>query len=197
MKRRWSFVVASFAVALGLTGLTFAQQRGGGGGFAGGFGGIGGGAAQPINLLYNASVKKELDVTDDELEKLPAAIHKALAEVLTEKQAKRLRQIELQQRGVSAFTDKMVSTELKLTDDQTMALKTIATDSAKEMRGGGFGAGGREKIEAARKEAMEKAQDVLSADQKKMWVVMTGDPFKLEMPAAGGGGFNKKKKAAE
>jgi hypothetical protein len=195
MNRCWGFVVAAFAIALTLTGLTFAQQRGGGG-FGGGFGGIGGPAA-PINLLYNASVKKELDVTDEELEKLPAAIHKALAEVLTEKQAKRLRQIELQQRGVAALTDKTVSAELKLTDDQTAALKTIAADSAKEMRGGGFGAGAREKIETARKEAMEKAQDVLSADQKKMWAVMTGDPFKLELPAAGGGGFGKKKKAAE
>ncbi|HEX3315902.1 MAG TPA: hypothetical protein VHR72_13465 [Gemmataceae bacterium] len=197
MKRRWSFVVAAFAIALGLTGLTFAQQRGGGG-FGGGFGG---GAAQPINLLNNASVKKELDVTDEQIEKLPAAIQKALSEVLNEKQAKRLRQIELQQRGVAAFTDKMVSTELKLSDDQTSALKTIATDSAKAMRGGGgFGAGGREKIEAARKEAMEKAEDVLSADQKKMWVVMTGEPFKIEMPAFGNGNFGKgkrNKKAAE
>ncbi len=190
-------MVAVPAIALYMTGLAFAQQRGGGG-----FGGLGGGgAAQPIILLNNASVKKELDVTDAEMEKLPDAVRKALAEVLSDKQMKRLRQIELQQRGVAAFTEKTVSTELKLTDDQSMALKTIVTDSAKEMRGG-FGAGGgggREKIEAARKEAMDKAQDVLSSDQKKMWVVMIGEPFKMETPRAiGGGGFGKKaKKAAE
>ena len=131
----------------------------------------------------------------------PAAIRKALAEVPQRKASQAAPADRDQQRGVNAFTDKSVGVELKLTDDQQSALKTIATDAAKEMRGG-FGAGGgggREKIEAARKEAMDKAQDVLSSDQKKLWVVMVGEPFKMEnaFGAGGGGGKKKNKKAAE
>jgi hypothetical protein len=200
MKRRWIFVTAAFAVALGLVGLAEAQRAGGG--FGGGAG-AGGGVALPITLLTNASVKKEIEVTDEEMEKLPAAIQKALAEVLTPKQFKRLRQIELQQRGLQAFTDKTVVTELKLTNDQETAIKTVVADSAKDMKeafGGGKGTDFKERAEKVanmRKASMEKAEDVLSAEQKKTWTVMIGDPFKLETPAFGGGNFGKKKKAAE
>ena len=200
MNRRWIFVTAAFTLALGLVGLAEAQRTGGG--FGGG-GGAGGGLAQPITLLTNASVKKEIEVTDEEMEKLPAAIQKALAEVLTPKQYKRLRQIELQQRGIQAFTDKTVVTELKLTTDQETAIKTVVADSAKDMKEA-FGGGGKgtdfkeraEKIANMRKASLEKAQDVLSADQKKMWTVMIGEPFKMET-GFGGGNFGKKKKAAE
>jgi hypothetical protein len=199
MKRRWMFMVAAFAVTLGLVGLAEAQRQGGMGAGAGA-------RVDPISLLNNASVKKELDVTDEEMEKLPDAIRKALAEVLNPKQMKRLRQIELQQRGIQAFTDKTVAVDLKLTDDQQTAIKTVVADSTKEMREafGGAGGGGKggdfkeraEKIANMRKESLEKAQDVLSSDQKKMWTVMIGEPFKMET-GFGGGNFGKKKKAAE
>jgi len=197
MKRRMIFAAAAFAAVLGLVGLAEAQR-------GGGFGGGQGFRLDPIQLLNNASVKKELEFSDEQAEKLPDAIRKALAEVLTDKQAKRLSQIELQQRGLQAFGDKKVASDLKLSDDQQTAIKTIITDNQKEMAelrgggGGGFGKGNQEKIQTLRKEAMEKAQDVLTADQKKQWTVMTGEPFKIEFPAGGGGFGNfKKKKAAE
>src|SRR5262249_20915900 len=132
---------------------------------------------------------------------------KAVAEALTPKQATRLRQIELQQRGIQAMTDKSVVAELKLSDDQQTAIKTIVSDNAKEMReafqggAGGDFKGRQEKIATMRKEALEKVQDVLSSEQKKSWTAMVGEPFKLETGFGAGGGFGNfgknKKKAAE
>jgi hypothetical protein len=70
-----------------------AQQFGGGG-----FGGFGGGQQDITTLLRNASVKKEIKLTDEQLEKVPAAVLKALGDVLTPEQLTRLKQIDLQQR---------------------------------------------------------------------------------------------------
>src|SRR4051812_35867085 len=99
--RKMGILLGCFALGLVCVGLTAAQQetqkkRGGGfGGF--GFGGFGGGGAQSaLTLIQNEQVKKELDITEEQLEKVPDAVHKALADVLNEKQLKRLRQIELQ-----------------------------------------------------------------------------------------------------
>jgi uncharacterized spore protein YtfJ len=197
MTRRWTFVAVTFVIALGIVGLANAQRTGGGGGGGGGL------RLDPIQLLNNASVKKELDITDEQIAKLPDAVKKALSEVLSDKQMIRFNQITLQQRGIQALTDANVVMALKLSEEQQTRIKTIATDSAKELRdsftpgaGGNF-KGRAEKTATITKEAMEKAQDVLTSEQKKTWTVMVGEPFKLETPAFGGGNFGKKKKAAE
>src|SRR5262249_28377356 len=146
------------------------------------------------------SVKKELDVSDEQMGKLPDAVLKALSGILNEKQLKRLKQIELQQRGASAMQEANVVDALKLTEEQQGDIKTILADSKKEMaellKGGGGGdfKGAQEKMENFRKETAEKVQGVLSADQKKAWKEMVGEPFKMERPAFGGfGGFGNKK----
>ena len=100
------------------------------------------------------------------------------------------------------ITDPSVVTALKLNDDQQSRIKEITAESAKEMReafaggGGGDFKGRAEKIATMRKESLDKAQEALSADQKKTWTAMIGEPFKLEQNF-GGGDFGKKKKAAE
>ncbi len=160
-------------------------------------GGGGGGLTDPLALLRNPSVKKELDLKDEQLEKLPDAVHKALAEVLNPKQQKRLRQIELQQRGVQAFLDARIQKELKISDEQKGSIKTVLEDSRKEMaeafkdaKGGNF-QGVREKLASLRKETTEKVNGVLTSDQKKTWKDMLGDEFKLERQGFGGGEFKK------
>ncbi|MEI7686392.1 MAG: hypothetical protein WCL32_15340 [Planctomycetota bacterium] len=184
--RKMTITFGLFVAALGLVGVASGQIRVGGGQGAG---------RDPIQLLSNASVKKELELTDEQEKALPEAMLKALSGVLSDKQYKRFKQIELQQRGSGAFVDPKVQEALKLNDAQKDSIKTIIEDSRKEMRdllqGGGFGKGAGEKIEGARKEAMEKVTGVLSSDQKKSWREMTGDSFKVEMPAFGG--FGKKK----
>lgn len=177
-----------------------------------GVGGFGGGAGRtdPLQLLNNPSVKKELEVTEEQSQAVPEAVMKALSGVLSDKQLTRFKQIELQQRGTGAFTDAKVQESLKLTENQKNDIKTIVEDSRKEMRelfgAGGFGKGGTEKLDNLRKETMEKITGVLTSDQKKSWRAMTGDSFKMERPTFGGAGggntdgkkrFEFKKKTAE
>jgi hypothetical protein len=187
-------------------GLVIGQQPGGGKG-KGGFGAFGGGGnTNPATLLIRPDVQKELNVTDEQLKKVPDAVLKGLAEVLNADQAKRLKQIYLQQRGAQALTDASVQSALKMTDDQKDNVKTIVADSEKEIRevlkelqgGGGNFQGIGEKLTTLRKEAQDKTMGVLNADQKAAWKEMLGEEFKMQQ-GFGGGGFKgkKKKKDAE
>jgi hypothetical protein len=151
-------------------------------------GGFQGPGADPIQLLRNEQVKKELKLTDEQAAKVPEAVKKAIAEVLKPEQAKRLRQIELQLRGAQAFNDASVQSELKMTDEQKTSVKTILGDYQKEMaaamkeaQGGNF-QGLREKMQTLRKESDEKLQGVLKDDQKKAYKEMLGEPFKMDQP---------------
>lgn len=170
----------------------------------GGFGGIqfGGQRQQdPLTLLRNASVKKELDLTEEQLDKLPAEVLSAIAKVLNEKQMKRFREIELQQRGNSALKDEAVQKKLKVTDEQKKSINSILEDSTKEtteLFKGGAGAGdfkGRfEKMETIRKETKEKLYGVLTSEQRKAWRGMVGEEFKIERQGFGGGTFGGTRK---
>lgn len=147
-------------------------------------GGPGGPGGDPGSILKNENVQKELKITEEQLKKYEELQKKALADSLTPEQLKRLKQIQLQQRGIQAFQDPEVQTTLKMTDDQKEKVKTIAEDAGKDMRelfknaGGG---GNREemakKFAAYRKEVMDKTTSVLSEDQKKTWKDMVGEPF--------------------
>ena len=122
----------------------------------------------------------------------------AVSEVLKPEQVTRLKQIELQQAGVSAFTRAEVEKALALNDEQKGKMKGIADESQTKMRelfGGGRGQGGgggrqrgqgnrgtppdQAKITALRKEMGDKALAVLTDDQKTTWKSMTGDTFTI------------------
>lgn len=170
-------------------------QKGKGGGF-GGFGGFGG---DPYSLFTRSDVKKELEITDDQVEKFNAEIMVTAGKVLSEKQFKRFKQIDLQKKGNNAFKDKTVQKLLKMSGEQVKNINGVLDDSTKalgEIKGGGFGGGGKdaqEKREAIRKEAKEKIMTVLSKDQRASWREMVGEEFKFQQPNFGGGGFGKKK----
>lgn len=183
-----------------VVGLAMAQQPGGGRGFGRGGFGMGGQNMDPAQLLRLAQVRQELKVTDEQMEKVPDAVLKALADVLNPEQMKRLKQIDLQVKGYKALNDSKVQTALKMTSEQKDNIKTIIDDSDREMReimkeaqggGGGFQEI-REKMTTLRKEAQTKALGVLNADQKREWQEMTGEEFKLDFGP--GGGFRKGKK---
>jgi delta 1-pyrroline-5-carboxylate dehydrogenase len=187
--------MVALAVAFVVVGLVGGQQFGGRGG---GFGGKGGGTQDAYTLLRNDQVKKELGVTEEQVDKIPAAVMKALGSVLDDKQMKRLRQIELQQRGTQAFLDTHVQKELKITPEQSGNIKTILDDSRKEQAeafkeaqgGGGFGAI-QEKLAELRKETNEKVQAVLTSDQRRAYKQLLGEEFKLEFKGFGGKGKKK------
>ena len=125
------------------------KQGGGGGGFGGGFGF--GQPTNPYTLFMNKDVKKELDISDEQTEKLPAEVMVAVSKVLNEKQFKRFKQINLQTQKNNAFKDPAVQKELNMTDEQKKNILTIITDESKELAdlmpkfggGGGKGGGGK------------------------------------------------------
>jgi hypothetical protein len=194
--RRYGIYVGTSALALFVFALMCEAQGGGGKGGKGGFGfGFGGGGkVDPYQLLFRDDVKKELDLSTEQSEKLPAAVMKAVGEVLNDKQMKRLRQIELQKKDTAALRDTKVRSELKITDSQVKSIDQIFDDSRKELadlaKEGGFGKGSFEKIQGINKETKEKLMGVLTADQKKAWKGMLGEEFKFEQPK--GFGFGKK-----
>jgi hypothetical protein len=113
-------------------------------------------------------------------------------------QSKRLRQIQLQVMGVHAFTDADVQKDLKLTDKQQAEAKEIAdsTDKdAREIQQSAREARGnpekmqeiRKKVEAVRKEGMDKMASQLTDDQKKSWKEMTGEKFEIKFEPPQGG----------
>ena len=143
----------------------------------------------PLDLLNREDVKKELGVTEAQLEKLSPEVLKAIAKVLDDKQFKRFKQIDLQKRGNDAFKDEAVQKELKITADQKKSITSLLEDADKEIKdlapkggkgGGVFGKGGAEartKQDNVRKEYKEKIFSVLSKDQRKTYRELIGDEF--------------------
>jgi hypothetical protein len=117
------------------------------------------------------------------------AAEKFVKETLTADQQKRFQQIRHQVMGVAAFTEEDVQKELKLTDEQKTKFKALAEDYAKDQRElmqGARGAGGNfqeiaQKRQAMTKDYSEKAQGLLTDEQKKAWKELTGTPFELRM----------------
>jgi hypothetical protein len=128
-------------------------------------------------------------------------ILKDLGDTLKPEQVKRLKQIELQARGIQAFLDPEVASALDLNDDQKSKIKSISDDLMAEMTasrpggGAGGGAGGgrpdfqamQQKMNAMRKEGMKKVTGVLDEKQKKTWEEMTGKPFEVRFQRPGAG----------
>ncbi len=111
---------------------------------------------------------------------------KELDSILKPDQIKRLKQIQLQQSGINAFTDPEVEKGLKLNNAQKEKIKTIAADAAAqrgELRQGGGGGDFQEmikKMAAMQKENMERVMSVLDADQKQAWKELVGQPFEFQ-----------------
>ena len=206
---RW--VLAGLALQL-MVGQAFAQ---------GGRGGAGG--TSSVTLTQQKSVQDELKLSEEQVEKLKQvatkmresfgggggggdreearkkfeearqAAEKDMNGILSADQAKRLKEITLQQTGPMALARPDVAKEVGLTDDQQAKVKEIADAAAAEMRAQfqAGGAGGdreeaRKKREAARKETSDKVLAVLKDDQKKAWEKLNGEPFKGEIQPFGG-----------
>lgn len=153
MKRWHVLAVAVVTIALANSSASAQQPRRGGGP---GFG------PNPMMLLGQESVQKDLKLTEDQTTKIKDHQQKSfgafaglrdlspeerqkkmqeinqendkfLAEVLKPEQKKRLDQIVLQQRGGDALTDPKIQESLKVTDDQKEKIKAIGEDFRKTM----------------------------------------------------------------
>jgi Spy/CpxP family protein refolding chaperone len=137
-------------------------------------------------------------------EKMDEEIKKVVEATLTPEQLKRLKQIDLQAKGIRAFSNEDIAKELKITDAQSSKIKGILEEYAKDSKdlgfGGGGGGGGKnfdkekaaenaKKREKLTKAAMADIDETLTADQKKQWKDMTGEPFDVSKLRQGFGGF--------
>jgi Spy/CpxP family protein refolding chaperone len=140
------------------------------------------------------------------MKEMAEAADKTVKEILNADQQKRLKQITWQQAGSAAFSDKDVESALKLTDEQKDKIKGLNEEMGEDMRNiARESQGNREemqtKMTALRKETMEKAEGVLTADQKKSFTAMLGAKFEgkidTNMGGQGKGGRNKDKKGGD
>jgi hypothetical protein len=187
--RRYGIFLFCSAIALFVLVVGSEAQTGGKGKGGGGFGF---GGNDPLTLLQRKDVKKELELTEEQVEKLPGAVMKAVGEVLSDKQMTRFRQIDLQKRDSAAFKDDKVRKDLKITESQVKIIDEIYADAAKEAKEIYADAkenkfkGVQEKMQGLNKETKEKVFGVLTADQKKSYKQMIGEEFKFDQPKGGG-----------
>jgi Spy/CpxP family protein refolding chaperone len=109
---------------------------------------------------------------------------KAAAEILDAKQMTRFKQIQWQLEGARALEDLEAQKGLKLSGEQKKKLATIFEDLDKKLLES-FQKGGtvsREQFLALQKETQDKANGVLSEEQKKNWKEMKGEPFEFPRP---------------
>jgi Spy/CpxP family protein refolding chaperone len=119
-----------------------------------------------------------------------APLEKDVYSILKPEQKTRLKQIDLQQQGLRAFTTAEVEKDLSITDDQKVKFKGLMEENIKELTElmpvggrGGVDPEVQKKMTALRKSYTEKAVDVLTEAQKASWKKMTGEPFEVKMVA--------------
>jgi hypothetical protein len=184
-----------------------------------GFGGFGTG---PTSLVNSKTVLADIKATDEQAAKLrewakefpakqfaamkdiqgapqkkaaamTAEAWKGIGEVLKPDQVKRLKQIELQAAGVTAFSRPEVVEALKFTDDQKAKIREAGGTVFRTMVAlrEEFGATGfaplnlepakklehDKKLAAINKEMRDAVETALTDEQKKKWKEMTGDPI--------------------
>jgi hypothetical protein len=174
----------------------------------------------PVLMLANQkSVQEELKLSDEQIKKV-VEIGKAMrlkAEDITEtvpkermkkamelfkvaekdvfamlkpEQAKRMRQIALQQQRLArGFENPEVAKVLKLSAEQTKKMREIRESASTEFSKLSEGAKSRDEVQIKRAEfakaTEEKLLKVLTDEQKARWTELLGEPFKGELK----GGF--------
>lgn len=148
------------------------------------FGGFGGGNNNRTEAEREEARKKAAEARQ--------AGEKAVADILTPEQAKRVKEIALQQAGPMILashedTQKAVG----ITDDQKTKLKEVSDNLNSETRklfqpGGGGGQDNRDKMRALRKDATDKVVALLTDEQKKTWEGLVGKKFEGEITFGGG-----------
>jgi hypothetical protein len=166
-------------------------------GFGGGKGGFNKDATKEEREKALAKIREAAKETNDKA-------MKELTPILKEEQVKRLKQIEHQQMRMAVFTDAETSKALAITDEQKEKIKGIAEEVTKDTgeintairnKEMDFKDGGK-KMEAIRKDGMDKALAILTDDQKSKYKALVGEPFEYRAEFGGGfgGGFGGKGK---
>jgi hypothetical protein len=105
---------------------------------------------------------------------------KIVTTVLDKEQVKRLREIDLQQRGPLALFDEDVRKNLNITEEQVNKAKTIADTSFQDLHKA-YEAKDEKKMTEILQAANQQVTDILTPEQKKTWQEMTGRPFTIKV----------------
>ena len=117
-------------------------------------------------------------------------IEKKLADILKSEQLARLKQIQLQVSGVAALSTPEVVKALELTDTQQKKLTAISDRVRQQMfqqggdrphRRNAKSSGAMEKMRKIQKDAMTKALQVLTADQRRKFEELKGQKCDLDL----------------
>lgn len=107
-------------------------------------------------------------------------------------QASRYRQLELQNRGLGAFTDPTVRRQLNLSSSQAYQLRTldertqrVRQDIDRAAQGNRVEANRR--YEALQRDTEHRVNSILNANQRKTWQEMTGERFVAPANSGGSG----------
>jgi Spy/CpxP family protein refolding chaperone len=202
MFRRPVVISLALAAAMLVAVSAQAQQGGGRGGRGPGMGGM-----MPLTMLAQAEpVQKELKLTDDQKTKLKAlademrdasreeraALQKKVSDILKPDQLDRVKQIQVQAAGAAALANPDVAKTLGLSDEQTTKLKALQDEARTSMRDAMQNVPREErrtKMAELRKENMDKALKVLTADQQAKFEKLQGPKFDVSAlrPRGGGG----------
>jgi hypothetical protein len=175
--------------------------------------------ANPLGLLESKDVRKDLKLSDEQIKKLDelsgkfkeatkdlkgrdlivkgrelaASIQKEVNDSLKPEQGKRLKQLQVQQKGVGAFLDPIVAKELELSPDQQTTVRAGVKDVARkraeilrETKGDRDAMA--KKLAEVNKAMVAEIVKGLSDEQKKKWTEVAGAPFKGVFPAPAGFG---------
>ena len=106
---------------------------------------------------------------------------KATGGVLDRRQMNRYRQLELQSRGFDAFLDPTVQRQLNLTADQQRQLRTLATQTNRQLQALRPLTGEADQTQRQRAEIRARAlggvNDLLTPQQRQAWTGMIGQRF--------------------
>ncbi len=126
----------------------------------------------------------------DAIEKLNKKYDDLTLKLLSDDQAKRLKELFVQYNGAAILTDPSLSKNLELTDDQKAQVKKIEDGRWTKMQEA-FGGGGGDDPAATIRKIQEEVQanltKVLTDDQKKKLKTMEGAKFEFKKVEAGGG----------
>jgi hypothetical protein len=183
-------------------------------------GGILGGAGGLV-LVNDKGVREELKITDEQAAKLKAlndkqqeamatlktagregvkkyqetleAIKKDLDGVLTPAQGKRLKQLEVQQRGAAALFDQQIAKDLELNAEQTQQIVAAFKNMGPKMREifkdfQGDREAAMKKVAELNRATLDEVVKSLTPAQQAKWKEIAGEPYKGTLPGAVGPG---------
>ena len=137
---------------------------------------------------YQDDIRKAfMDMDMKKAQELIKSAGEEAEKALKTDQLKRIHQLEIQAAGLQAFSQEDVQAALKLTDKQKKdidearsELEKDAIDLFKDAQGDREKmADAFKKVMAMRKDAVDKAVDGLTDEQKKAWKDLTGDKFEF------------------